>query len=119
MHFLHEKLQLVGFKRSHADQCLYTRMSTHGKTYLTVYVDDMMLAFPNVVVSNWFETAIKGRNQIVIQDDNMTYLGMSVTKTEHGIKVHQSGYIDTLKIGSSRSYLSVQFFYRFNIFARK
>jgi hypothetical protein len=59
------------------------------------YMYNMMLAFPNVIVRNWFETAIKGRYQIVIQDDNITYLGMSVTKTEHGIMVHQSEYIDT------------------------
>jgi hypothetical protein len=94
---LHEKLQLLGFIRSQADLCLYTRTGTYGKTYLTVHVDDMMLAFPHPHVRQWFETAIKGWYQIVVQDKDITYLGMSVIKTNQGIRIHQSGYIDTLR----------------------
>jgi len=93
---LHDKLYMLGFDRSNADLCLYTRKATHGKTYLTVHVDDMMLAFPSSENKKWFETAMKGWYEIVTQDTNITYLGMSVTKNIDGIKVHQSGYIDTL-----------------------
>jgi hypothetical protein len=93
---LHDKLDIMGFSRSTADLCLYTRKASHGKTYLTVHVDDMMIAFPDLTTKTWFETAIKGWYQIVIQDKNITYLGMSVVKRSDGIRVHQSGYIDNL-----------------------
>jgi hypothetical protein len=69
-------------------------------------VDDMMLAFPNPENRKWFETAMKGWYQIVTQDTNITYLGMSVTKNVDGIRVHQSGYIETLCdkfLGDSKS----------------
>jgi hypothetical protein len=56
-----------------------------------------MLAFPHPYVRQWFETAIKGWYQIVVQDKDITYLGMSVIKTNQGIRIHQSGYIDTLR----------------------
>jgi hypothetical protein len=94
---LHQKLHILGFIRSQADPCLYTKTGTYGKTYLTVHVDDMMLAFPNISIRKWFEAAITKWYQIVVQDEDITYLGMSVIKTTHGIKIHQSGYIDTLK----------------------
>jgi hypothetical protein len=54
---LNDKLHLLGFDRSHADLCLYTRKGSHGTTYLTVHVDDMMMAFPNPENRKWFETA--------------------------------------------------------------
>jgi hypothetical protein len=93
---LHSKLSSLGFNRSNADLCLYTRTDKGQKTYLTVHVDDMMLSFPDVSVRSWFEEAVKKWYEIVVQDKDITYLGMSVTKSSDGIRVHQRGYIDTL-----------------------
>jgi hypothetical protein len=93
---LHEKLTSLGFRRSAADMCLYTRADKGKKTYLTVHVDDMMLAFPDASVRSWFEDSVTKWYQLVIQDKNITYLGMSVTKMSDGVRVHQEGYIDTL-----------------------
>jgi hypothetical protein len=56
----------------------------------------MMLAFCNSGIREWFELSMKKWYELVIQDKDITYLGMSVTKTVEGITVHQSGYIDTL-----------------------
>jgi hypothetical protein len=80
-----------------ADQCLYTLKTSNGKTYLTVHVDDMMLAYPHPAVRAWFEKSIKQWYEIVIQDTDITYLGMSVSKSIEGIRVHQSGYIDAMR----------------------
>jgi Reverse transcriptase (RNA-dependent DNA polymerase) len=93
---LHNKLKSLGFVRSVGDQCLYIKNDTLGCTYLTVHVDDMMLAFPGLGVRTWFEHHLRQWYQIVVQDRDITYLGMSVTKSHDGIRVHQRGYIDTL-----------------------
>jgi hypothetical protein len=93
---LHGKLTSIGFQRAEADQCLYTKSTREGAAYLTVHVDDMMLASPSVRFRSWFEESIKKWYEIVIQHTDITYLGMSVTKSAAGIKVHQAGYIDAM-----------------------
>jgi hypothetical protein len=93
---LHVKLSQLGFIRSKADLCLYTKMTEVGKTYLIVHVDDMLLSFPTLSIRKWFEMSMLKWYELVIQDKNITYLGMSVNKTHDGILIHQSGYIDTL-----------------------
>jgi hypothetical protein len=93
---LHEKLVSLGFERSKADLCLYVKTTPEGKVYLTVHVDDMMLAYPSGPVRTWFETTLKKWYTLVIQDTDITYLGMSVSKMADGIRVHQGGYIDSL-----------------------
>jgi hypothetical protein len=94
---LHAKLTSLGYTRSMGDQCLYTLTTPYGKTYLTVHVDDMMLASPHLSVRTWFETSIKQWYEIVIQDKDITYLGMSVSKANDGIRVHQRGYIESMR----------------------
>jgi hypothetical protein len=79
------------------DQCLYTLKTPYGKTYLTVHVDDMMLASPHLSVRTWFEASIKQWYEIVTQDKDITYLGMSVSKANDGIRVHQRGYIESMR----------------------
>jgi hypothetical protein len=100
---LHEKLTSLGFTRSKADSCLYVKTAPEGKVYLTVHVDDMMLTYPTGSVRTWFETNVTKWYTLVIQDTDITYLGMSVSKTIDGIRVHQGGYIDSLvdKFGAS------------------
>jgi hypothetical protein len=44
---------------------------------LIKYVDDMMLAFASPEVCTWFESSMKQWYELVIQDMNITYLGMS------------------------------------------
>jgi hypothetical protein len=93
---LNGKLTSIGFTRAKADQCLYTKTTQQGMAYLTVHVDDMMLASPTVDFRSWFENCIRQWYEIVVQHTNITYLGMAVTKTSAGIKIHQAGYIDAM-----------------------
>ena len=93
---LNRKLTSIGFVRAQADQCLYTKPIRLGVAYLTVHVDDMMLASPSSAFQSWFEDSVKKWYQIVSQHANITYLGMSVIKSQDGIRIHQAGFIDVM-----------------------
>jgi hypothetical protein len=95
---LHQCLVNMQFKQSIADQCAYTSTTKYGIAYLTVHVDDMLLASPSKDYREQFESELKKYFQIVIQHDDITYLAMSVSKNNEGISVHQIGYIETLGI---------------------
>ena len=88
----------MGFKQSTADPCAYVKEDYEGRTYLTVHVDDMLLASPSPAIRTWFENQVKQWFEISLQVNNLTYLGMSVIKSAEGIRVHQLGYIETLGI---------------------
>jgi hypothetical protein len=47
---INEKLTSMGFIRAKADPCLYTMPSKQGMVYLTVHVDDMILASPTLAI---------------------------------------------------------------------
>jgi hypothetical protein len=88
----------MNFKQSTADQCAYISSTTAGIVYLTVHVDDMLLSSPSKEYRTWFEKELSKQFQIVIQQDDITYLAMSVSKSDEGISVHQIGYIESLGI---------------------
>jgi hypothetical protein len=95
---LHQCIINMKFKQSIADRCAYTSLTRHGIAYLTVHVDDMLLASPSKDYRSWFETELSKQFQIVIQQDDITYLAMSVSKNNEGTSVHQIGYIESLGI---------------------
>jgi hypothetical protein len=86
----------MGFQKTKADPCAYVKRDSAGVIFLTVHVDDMLLASPSPTVRSWFENQVKKWFEISMQVNSLTYLGMSVTKDETGISVHQVGYIETL-----------------------
>jgi hypothetical protein len=60
---LHICLVNMGSKQSTADRCAYTKDSKDGIIYLTVHVDDMLLASPTVQYRNWFESHLQKQFQ--------------------------------------------------------
>jgi hypothetical protein len=66
--------------------------------YLTVHVDDMLLASPTTRFRLEFEQKMGEYFEISCQVNKITYLGMSVVKDAAGISVHQLRYIETLGI---------------------
>jgi hypothetical protein len=64
--------------------------------YLTVHVDDMLLLSPTKRTRNTFEMSMEEQFEITKQVNDLSYLGMTIQKTSDGIKVHQSGYIETM-----------------------
>jgi hypothetical protein len=93
---LHQKLSKMDFIRSTADPCAYVKQDKDGTVYLTVHVDDMLLISPSKRVRENFESKMEEQFEITKQLNDISYLGMTIQKTSEGIKVHQSGYIDSM-----------------------
>jgi hypothetical protein len=93
---LHDKLGDMGFTRSTADPCAYVQRHPEGNLFLTVHVDDMLLMCPNSKLRTAFESEMEKRFEITKQLNDLSYLGMTITKTDQGIRVHQAGYIDQM-----------------------
>jgi hypothetical protein len=86
----------MNFVRFTADPCAYLKLHEDGPLYLTVHVDDMLLASPNDTTRLWFEYEMKRQFEISKQVNELSYLGMTIKKTKEGITVHQRGYIDNM-----------------------
>jgi hypothetical protein len=80
-----------------ADSCAYVKNHDDGTLYLTVHVDDMLLLSPTKKSRESFELEMKEQFEITKQVNDLSYLGMTIQKTSDGIKVHQSGYIESLE----------------------
>ena len=91
---LDQKLRKMGLKPTKADPCLYTK----GKEIiLSVHVDDMLLTASSLKIRDWFENEIKKSFEIVAQHDNVSYLGMTVTRESDGsVRVDQRGFLEAL-----------------------
>jgi hypothetical protein len=91
-------LQEVGFKPTKADPCCYTLNTSDGLLIVSTHVDDMLLTSPNAVRREWFEKQMKKHFDLVIQHDNISYLGMSIhrNKKTGDVTVTQEGYIRDL-----------------------
>jgi hypothetical protein len=88
----------IGFQRSKADPCLYFIRETDGMySFLTLHVDDMLLASSSKSMQQWFESSVQSRFSIMSQYDDISYLSMSISQDKHGnIVVNQIGFIDKL-----------------------
>lgn len=88
----------LGFKRSNADYCLYTRVCNGSTVYLIIYVDDMIIAGDNneqisdIKVSLFNEFDMKDLG-IVKQ-----FMGLNIEIDEKGelLTIDQSQYIDAI-----------------------
>ena len=67
-----------------------------GTIYLTVHVNDMLLISPTKQARKILEMSMEEKFEITNQINDLSYLGMMIKKTSEGIKVHQSGYIETM-----------------------
>jgi hypothetical protein len=95
--FLDEKLRGNGFKPTLADKCMYIKHDVDGLLILSIHVDDLLLTSPSARARREFEDWLSKQFQINIQRDNVSYLGMSITRTQSGaISVRQPGYIQSL-----------------------
>ena len=84
-----------GFTKSMFDPCLYSRKSQHGVVYVTIYVDDLIIAATNTILIDAFKDELK---DVYSMKDlgPLTYcLGMEVSRDSHThtITVKQTKYI--------------------------
>ena len=98
---LSKYLMSLGFTQSKADPCLYTHHHPkHGIMHAAIHVDDILLIAPNKIQQHWFESSMKKQFELVSQYDNVSYLGMSISrdKATGNIRVVHDGYVkDILK----------------------
>jgi hypothetical protein len=102
---LDRTLQEAGFKPTKADPCCYTLNTKDGLLIVSTHVDDMLLTSPNAARREWFEKQMKKQFDLVVQHDNISYLGMSIhrNKKTGDVKISQEGYTRDLvkKFGCS------------------
>jgi len=67
-----------------------------GTIYLTVHVDYILLIISTKQAREIFEISLEEQFEITKQINDLSYLGMTIQKMAEGIKVHQSGYIETM-----------------------
>ena len=95
--YLDSKLKEIGFEPTKADPCLYTLKTEDGLSLLSTHVDDMLVTAPNTETRNWIEEQLERHFKLVKQHDNVSYLGMSIKRSEDGgITVDQSGYVQKI-----------------------
>ena len=94
---LNDFLEELGFKASRADPCLYKKETKEGPIVICVWVDDILVSSPSKRQQKWFEGCLEERFEIVRQYNNISYLGMQISKRDNGsITVDQAGYINDI-----------------------
>lgn len=88
----------LGFKRSENDFCLYVLDCKQGKVYFLIYVDDIILAGPNLDQINYIK--LKLTNEFEMKDKGKLkhFLGLEIDyDREVGmIKIKQSRYVEAI-----------------------
>ena len=95
---LDQRLQSIGFIPSKADPCLYVKQVPQGRLIASTHVDDILLTTPTLEDRQWFEKEMKKHFELICQYDNISYLGMTVSRnpTTGDIQVSQEGFIKDL-----------------------
>jgi hypothetical protein len=91
---LDSSLRKMGLTPTKADPCVYTK----GRDIiLSVHVDDMLLTASSQKHRDWFEQEIKKNFEIVVQHDNVSYLGMTISReTDGSVRLDQKGFLETV-----------------------
>lgn len=95
---LDEALKNMGFNQSWYDSCLYVKGYGDHVLYVTVYVDDLVIAGANMSDILNFKSEISTRFNMKDLGELKYVLGIEVIKTEDNITLNQSKYaLDVLK----------------------
>ena len=93
---IHSYLVELGFTRTLADRCVYTKVVAGKRMALALHVDDFLVA-ANEAQFAWFVAALQKRFSIKYEPANMC-LGVKVTPTPTGFTLDQQHYLEsTLK----------------------
>lgn len=86
-----------GFKRSVADQCLYTINISNKIIYLLIYVDDILIACEDEEHIKYCENILKNEFEITSLGKVKNFLGLQIERKLNGaFMVHQTKYIEKI-----------------------
>ena len=92
---LHDTLSKNGFKQSNNDPCLYTKQHNGEWMYISIHVDDLIVACTDSAMIQKFETDMN--REFVMKDvGNLhCYLGIQIEQGDDGMYfLHQKSYIE-------------------------
>ena len=93
---LHTWLENYGFKQSNADPCIYVLRESSQHLILSVYVDDLLIASPDLSDLTKFKQDFRKTFPIKDMGDVSWLLGTAIDRTPDGIFLHQQKYIHDL-----------------------
>ena len=89
-------VNVMGFKKCKADPCLYTLTTKDGIMYVAIHVDDILLSSPTRELQQHFEEMLAKRFEITTQRDNISYLGLNISKKNNCLHITQDKHIKEL-----------------------
>lgn len=95
---LDSKLREIGFIRSNYDICIYYKITNNSMTYLTVYVDDIVVATNNSHTFEQLKIHLKANFDIKDLGKPKLTVGLEVNRNREvgTISISQTGYIKNL-----------------------
>jgi hypothetical protein len=78
---IHKIFISLGFTRSIDDPCVYARIIGDERTYICLYVDDILIIGSHLSVINIFETELtKLVQKLKIMGDTIKYVGIDIRR---------------------------------------
>lgn len=91
-----EFIKRLGFAQSEHDRCLYTRKKDKAKTYLLLYVDDIIIASNNENELKIIKASLKQEFCMTDLGELHYFLGIKIDKSKEGLLLSQSTYLKNL-----------------------
>lgn len=89
-------IQRFGFETSEADPCLFVNRRNEKKTFLTLYIDDGLLASNDPVFVRKIMDFLKMEFEMKFSNANV-YLGLQIKRCKDGaVFLHQTGYAEKM-----------------------
>lgn len=91
-------LMKLEFKRSEADCCLYSRYTEKGLVYLLLYVDDIIIAGPDLVTIGFFKRKLFCTFEMSEKGELSNFLGLEIQydREKGRMKINQRRYLKSL-----------------------
>jgi hypothetical protein len=97
---LHRFLESLGFKRSHEDHCLYTKINADGRLQVVVlvYVDDLIITGPSAGGIQQLKNDLAAKFKMKDLGNLSVFLGVKVVRdrSERTLTIQQCQYVTTM-----------------------
>jgi hypothetical protein len=94
-HKFHQTMVEGGYKQLNADTCIYQKDQQGERIYLTVYVDDLVIATQNLRTLQQVKTWLKSKFKMTDGEEISYILGWEISRnrSKHTITISQSRYL--------------------------